>query len=159
MDIWTEKYRPSTLEEYIGNESVKEKVAEFLNKGSIQNLLLYGSAGGGKTSLAKLIVKGLEAEYLYINASDERGIDTIREKIIPFASTISFGGQKLLSWMKQITLLLKPKLRSEILSKVLAIAVVLFLLVIIWTGSLLLCSLDVLLLALYLLQRERLQQK
>jgi DNA polymerase III delta prime subunit len=95
MDIWTEKYRPSTLEEYIGNESVKEKVAEFLNKGSIQNLLLYGSAGGGKTSLAKLIVKGLEAEYLYINASDERGIDTIREKIIPFASTISFGGSKI----------------------------------------------------------------
>jgi len=95
MDIWVEKYRPSNLEEYIGNESVKGKVAEFLDEGSIQNLLLYGSAGGGKTSLAKLIVKGLKAEYLYINASDERGIDTIREKIIPFASTISFGGSKI----------------------------------------------------------------
>lgn len=95
MNIWVEKYRPSTLEEYIGNESVKEKVAEFLNEGSIQNLLLYGSAGGGKTSLAKLIVKGLEADYLYINASDERGIDTIRDKIIPFASTISFSGTKI----------------------------------------------------------------
>lgn len=95
MNIWVEKYRPSTLEEYIGNESVKEKVAEFLNEGSIQNLLLYGSAGGGKTSLAKLIVKGLEADYLYINASDERGIDTIRDKIIPFASTISFNGTKI----------------------------------------------------------------
>ena len=69
MNIWVEKYRPSTLEEYIGNESVKEKVAEFLNEGSIQNLLLYGSAGGGKTSLAKLIVKGLEADYLCINSS------------------------------------------------------------------------------------------
>jgi DNA polymerase III delta prime subunit len=95
MDIWTEKYRPSTLEEYIGNESVKEKIAEFLNEGYIQNLLLYGSAGGGKTSLAKLIVKGLGADYLYINASDERGIDTIREKIIPFASTIGFGSSKI----------------------------------------------------------------
>ena len=95
MDIWTEKYRPSTLEEYIGNESVKEKVAEFLDKGSIQNLLLYGSAGGGKTSLANLIVKGLEGDYLYINGSDERGIDTIGEKIIPLASTIGFGSSKI----------------------------------------------------------------
>lgn len=95
MELWVEKYRPSNLKEYIGNQNVKDKIAEFLEKGSIQNLLLYGDAGGGKTSLAKLIVKNLEADYLYLNASDERGIDTIREKIIPFASTIGFGGSKI----------------------------------------------------------------
>ena len=50
MELWVEKYRPSNLKEYIGNQNVKDKIAEFLEKGSIQNLLLYGDAGGGKTS-------------------------------------------------------------------------------------------------------------
>jgi replication factor C small subunit len=95
MELFVEKYRPTNLKEYIGNQNVKDKIAEFLEQGSIQNLLLFGDAGGGKTSLAKLIVKNLEADYLYLNASDERGIDTIREKIIPFASTIGFGGFKI----------------------------------------------------------------
>ena len=56
---------------------------------------MFGPAGTGKTSLAKLIVNQLEADHLYINASDERGIDTIREKIIPFASSIGFNGLKI----------------------------------------------------------------
>ena len=90
MELWVEKYRPTTLEEYVGNETIKSKIADYLKQGSIQNLLFHGVAGTGKTTLARLIVNQLNCDVLYINASDERGIDTIREKIIPFASTVSF---------------------------------------------------------------------
>ena len=95
MELWVEKYRPTTLEEYVGNETIKNKIADYLKQGSIQNLLFYGVAGTGKTTLAKLIAKNLNCDLLYINASDERGIDTIREKIIPFASSMSFSGVKI----------------------------------------------------------------
>ncbi len=95
MNLWVEKYRPQTLEGYVGNEVIKSKVSDYLNQGSIQNLLLYGVAGTGKTTLAKLIANNLNCDLLYINASDERGIDTIREKIIPFASSLGFGDVKI----------------------------------------------------------------
>jgi len=95
MELWVEKYRPTTLEEYVGNETIKNKIADYLKQGSIQNLLFYGVAGTGKTTLAKLIAKNLNCDLLYINASDERGIDTIRDKIIPFASSMSFNDVKI----------------------------------------------------------------
>ena len=95
MELWVEKYRPVTLEEYVGNEVIKNKIADYLKQGSIQNLLFYGVAGTGKTTLAKLIAKNLNCDLLYINASDERGIDTIRDKIIPFASSMSFNDVKI----------------------------------------------------------------
>ena len=95
MELWVEKYRPTTLEEYVGNETIKNKIADYLKQGSIQNLLFHGVAGTGKTTLAKLIAKNLNCDLLYINASDERGIDTIRDKIIPFASSMSFSGVKI----------------------------------------------------------------
>ena len=95
MNLWVEKYRPQTLEGYVGNEVIKNKVSDYLNQGSIQNLLLHGVAGTGKTTLAKLIANNLNCDLLYINASDERGIDTIREKIIPFASSLGFGDVKI----------------------------------------------------------------
>ena len=95
MNLWVEKYRPQTLEEYVGNEVIKNKISDYLNQGSIQNLLLHGVAGTGKTTLAKLIANNLNCDLLYINASDERGIDTIREKIIPFASSMGFGNVKI----------------------------------------------------------------
>jgi len=95
MNLWVEKYRPQTLEEYVGNEVIKNKISDYLNQGSIQNLLLHGVAGTGKTTLAKLIANNLNCDLLYINASDERGIDTIREKIIPFASSMGFGDVKI----------------------------------------------------------------
>jgi len=94
MDLFVEKYRPQSLEGFIGDNTVRDKVQEYLKEGTLQNLLLFGPAGTGKTSLAKLIVKQLEADHLYINASDERGIDTIRDKIVPFASSIGFNGLK-----------------------------------------------------------------
>ena len=96
MELWVEKYRPTTLEEYVGNETIKNKIADYLKQGSIQNLLFHGVAGTGKTTLAKLIAKNLNCDLLYINASDERGIDTIREKIIPFASSMSFNDVKII---------------------------------------------------------------
>lgn len=95
IDLFTEKYRPQSLDDYIGNTQVKSKIAEYIKEGTLQNLLLFGPAGTGKTSLAKLIVKQLDATHLYINASDERGIDTIRDKIVPFASSIGFNGLKI----------------------------------------------------------------
>ena len=95
MELWVEKYRPTTLEEYVGNETIKNKISDYLKQGSIQNLLFHGVAGTGKTTLAKLIAKNLNCDLLYINASDERGIDTIREKIIPFASSMSFNDIKI----------------------------------------------------------------
>ena len=95
MELWVEKYRPQVLEDYVGNEVIKNKIADYLKQGSIQNLLFHGVAGTGKTTLAKLITKNLNCDLLYLNASDERGIDTIREKIIPFASSMSFNDVKI----------------------------------------------------------------
>ena len=95
MELWVEKYRPTTLEEYVGNETIKNKIADYLKQGSIQNLLLHGVAGTGKTTLAKLLVKNIDCDFLYINASDERGIDTIREKIQPFALSMGFNDVKI----------------------------------------------------------------
>ena len=95
MKLWVEKYRPTTLNEYVGNEVIKNKIADYIEKGSIQNLLLHGVAGTGKTTLAKLLVKNIDCDFLYINASDERGIDTIREKIQPFALSMGFNDVKI----------------------------------------------------------------
>lgn len=88
--LWAEKYRPKTLAAFIGSESVKNKFQKFIDQQDFPHLLLFGSAGGGKTSLAKLLVNSIDCDYLYINASDERGIETIREKIVSFAATVSF---------------------------------------------------------------------
>ena len=95
MELWVEKYRPQILEDYVGNDIIKNKIEDYLKQGSIQNLLFYGVAGTGKTTLAKLIAKNLNCDLLYLNASDERGIDTIRDKIVPFASTMSFRDIKI----------------------------------------------------------------
>ena len=95
MDLFVEKYRPQDLNGFVGDDTIRLKIQEYLKTGKLQNLLLFGPAGTGKTSLAKLIVGQLGADHLYINASDERGIDTIRDKIIPFASSIGFNGLKI----------------------------------------------------------------
>lgn len=88
--LFVEKYRPSKLENYVGNEHLKTTISKYLEQNDIQNLIFYGQAGGGKTTLAKLIVNNLNCDYLYINASDERGIETIRDKVSGFASVASF---------------------------------------------------------------------
>ena len=88
--LLVEKYRPINLENYVGNEHIKKSIKQYLGQNDIQNLIFYGPAGTGKTTLAKLIVKNLDCEHLYINASDERGIETIRDKVSGFASSASF---------------------------------------------------------------------
>jgi len=88
--LFVEKYRSKTLDEYVGNKQLKQIVAKYIANNDLQNLLLYGTPGTGKTTLAKLIVNNFDCDYLYINASDERGIDTIRDKVQGFASSASF---------------------------------------------------------------------
>jgi len=92
--IWAEKYRPTSLDTYIGNEHLKSKVEIYLKDGDIPHLLLYGPAGTGKTTLAKILSNSIECDYLYINASDEGGVDKVRNKIKNFTSTIGFKDSK-----------------------------------------------------------------
>lgn len=92
--LLVERYRSKTLEEYVGNEELKKKLNLYLNQNDIQNFIFYGPAGTGKTTLAKLLVNNLDCSHLYINASDERGIETIRDKVSSFASTMSFSPLK-----------------------------------------------------------------
>jgi len=92
--LWVEKYRPKTLQDYICTESNRQFFSSLQDKGEIPNLLFIGTPGLGKTSLAKIIVNDiLGCQYLYINASDENGIDTIRTKVTSFAQTKSIDGK------------------------------------------------------------------
>jgi replication factor C small subunit len=92
--LYVERFRPTTLETYVGNENVKDTIQKYLDQNDIQNFIFYGPAGSGKTTLAKIIVKNLDCDYLYINASDENGVDTIREKVKGFASAASWKSIK-----------------------------------------------------------------
>ena len=94
--LWVEKYRPSSLDTYIGNEHLKSKVSVYLESGDLPHLLLYGKAGTGKTTLAKLLVNNIECDYMYINASDENSVDTVRTKVRGFASTMGFKDYKII---------------------------------------------------------------
>ena len=90
--LWVEKYRPKTINECILPESIKNMFKEFLSKGEIPHLLLCGTAGTGKTTVARALCEELGADYIIINGSDEgRQIDTLRTKIKQFASSVSFG--------------------------------------------------------------------
>lgn len=93
--IWVEKYRPTKLDDYIGNEQLKEKVKIYIANGDIPHLLLVGPPGTGKTTLAKLLAKNTNCEYLYINASSENSVDVMRTKIQDFVSTTGFAEFKL----------------------------------------------------------------
>tara|TARA_B100001250_G_scaffold279081_1_gene241470 strand:+ start:1774 stop:2691 length:918 start_codon:yes stop_codon:yes gene_type:complete len=92
--LWVEKYRPTNLSTYVGNEHLREKVGVYLESGDVPHLLLYGRAGTGKTTLAKIIVKNIDCDYMYINASDENKVDDVRNKIKTFASSVGFRDLK-----------------------------------------------------------------
>jgi DNA polymerase III delta prime subunit len=95
--IWNEKYRPQTLATYVGNETVKATFQQYIETNDVPHLLLYGDAGSGKTTLAKIVANTIAKDnYIYINASDENSVDTVRDKIKQFASSIGFGGLKLI---------------------------------------------------------------
>ena len=93
--IWNEKYRPDSLDTYITDGEIKDIFQEYINKQDIPHLLFAGRAGSGKTTLAKLLVKNIDCDSLYINATDERSMDVIREKIGGFASSASFKPLKI----------------------------------------------------------------
>ena len=94
--LWVEKYRPTKLEDYVGNEHLKSTVEGYLESGDVPHLLLYGKAGTGKTTLAKLIVNSIECDYIIINASDENNVDTVRNKVKNFASSMGFKPFKII---------------------------------------------------------------
>ena len=94
--LWVEKYRPTDLSTYIGNEHLKSKVKLYLENKDIPHLLLYGKAGTGKTTLAKVITSNIDCDVMYINASDENSVDAVRFKIRSFASTTGFKEMKVI---------------------------------------------------------------
>ena len=94
--LWVEKYRPDTLEGYVGNEHILEKVKIYIENEDVPHLLLYGQAGTGKTTLAKIITNQIDCDVMYINASDENNVDTVRDKIRGFASSMGFRKWKII---------------------------------------------------------------
>ena len=98
-ELWTEKYRPSTLEDYVfRDDEQRQQVQAWVNDGSIPHLLFSGAPGVGKTTLAKILINELKIDaydVLEINASRENSVDTIRDKITGFVQTMPFGNFKI----------------------------------------------------------------
>ena len=84
------------LSTYVGNEHLKEKVKVYLESEDVPHLLLFGKAGTGKTTLAKIVVNNIDCDYMYINASDENKVDDVRNKIKTFASSVGFKSLKVI---------------------------------------------------------------
>jgi len=91
--LWVEKYRPRTLDECILPADTKKVFSQFVESGEIPNMLLCGTAGTGKTTVARALCNELGCDYIVINGSEESGIDVLRTKIKGFASTVSFEGK------------------------------------------------------------------
>jgi DNA polymerase III delta prime subunit len=95
--LWTEKYRPQTVEDCILPDRLKKPFQEYVNQKEIPNLLLSGGAGVGKTTIAKAMCNEIGCDFMVINGSDESGIDTFRTKIKNYASSMSLsGGRKVI---------------------------------------------------------------
>ena len=95
--LWVEKYRPKKVADCILHESIKTTFQEYVNKKEIPNLLLSGTAGVGKTTIAKALCEEVDCDYIVINGSDENGVDVIRNKIKTYASSVSLsGGRKVI---------------------------------------------------------------
>lgn len=92
--LWVEKYRPHTVQDCILPDNIKTTFQEYVNRKEIPNLLLAGSAGVGKTTIAKALCEEVGCDYLIINGSDESGIDTFRTKIKNYAASMSFSGDR-----------------------------------------------------------------
>jgi DNA polymerase III delta prime subunit len=94
--LWVERYRPDTLDGYVGNEHILEKVRIYIQNEDVPHLLFFGGAGTGKTTLAKIITNQIDCDLMYINASDENNVDTVRDKIRGFASSMGFRKWKVI---------------------------------------------------------------
>jgi DNA polymerase III delta prime subunit len=93
--ILNERYRPDTLEGYICKDEYKAKFQEFIDQQDIPHLLFAGKPGAGKTTIAKILVKNIDCDYLYVNATDERSMDVMRDKVGAFAAAGSFKPLKI----------------------------------------------------------------
>jgi replication factor C small subunit len=93
--LWAERYRPDTIDDYICDDSMVEIVNNFIVKKDIPQLLFYGDAGSGKTTLSKIITNKIPCDVLYVNASDNTGVDFIRDKVRPFAAASGFHDLKI----------------------------------------------------------------
>lgn len=94
--LWVEKYRPNTLDTYIGNEKLKTKLTQYIADGDIPHLLFVGKPGTGKSTAAKILINSIPCDSKVINASDENNIDTVRGSIRQFASTRGFNPLKIM---------------------------------------------------------------
>ena len=95
--LWVEQYRPKTVDECILPKTLKSQLQSYVNKQDISNLILAGGPGVGKTTAARAMLEQIGATYMFINGSEESGIDVLRTKIKNFASTVSLeGGRKYL---------------------------------------------------------------
>ena len=93
--LWTERYRPTNIDELVLPKTLKDTLKEFVAQGDIPNLILSGGPGVGKTTAAKALIEELGLTYMMVNGSEESGIDVLRTKIKNFASTVSLeGGRK-----------------------------------------------------------------
>jgi DNA polymerase III delta prime subunit len=93
--LWVELYRPDTLENYICNEENREKFSKYITDQDIPHLMFIGKPGSGKTTIAKILAKNINCDYLYLNATDERSMETIRNKVGGFASSATFKPLKI----------------------------------------------------------------
>jgi|TARA_R110002167_G_scaffold1828_2_gene9140 DNA polymerase III delta prime subunit len=93
--LWVERYRPDSMDGYVGNQHIIEKVKIYIESNDVPHLLLYGQAGTGKTTLAKIITNQIDCDLMYINASDENSVDAVRDKIRGFASSMGFKEWKI----------------------------------------------------------------
>ena len=92
--LWVEQYRPKTIDDCILPDSLKSLFSAFIKKGEISNMLFSGTAGIGKTTVAKALCEKMNCDWIMINGSEEGGIDVLRNKIKNFASTVSLSGGK-----------------------------------------------------------------
>jgi DNA polymerase III delta prime subunit len=92
--LWVEKYRPKKIVDCVLPDRIKKVFREYVNNKAIPNLMLTGTAGVGKTTAAIAMCEEIGLDYIFINSSEERGIDTLRTKIKGYASTVSFSGDK-----------------------------------------------------------------
>ena len=90
--LWVEKYRPQTIKDCILPETLKKTFQKIVDSGEMHNMLLTGTAGLGKTTVARALCNELNLDYILINGSEESGIDVLRNKIKQFASTVSLSG-------------------------------------------------------------------
>lgn len=96
--ILVEKYRPTSLDEIVISDDLKNLLVSSIEKNTIPTITLYGMTGTGKSSIVNIIKHQFDVEYMFINASEERGIDTVREKIIPFCDSVSLQDHKMIDF-------------------------------------------------------------